>query len=128
MKSCFLAYMQQGRSMCCFFLIAVIGNLIVVVFWFINFSNLFLKILTKFLRLLSAVRFRDLFEIRIMNFLSAIDAFSVFSPYQYFDHLNYYELFLTLSNVFNNIKFCCILFLLVTVVKISPIFRSDSGR
>ena len=54
-----------------------------------------------------------------MIYLRAID--------QYSDHSNYFQLFLSLPNVFNKIKFFCVLFL-VTVVQFSTFFRSDLGR
>ena len=32
--------------------------------------------------------------------------FSAFLAYQYFGHPNYFEIFVTLLNVFNDVKFC----------------------
>ena len=76
----------------------------------------FLKSLTYFLRFLSAVCFRDVFEIRIMNYLRAIDSTVSFFSRSVFSPSLLFLTFLTLQNVFSDTKFCCILFLLVTVV------------
>ena len=61
------------RCVLFFVLIALIRNVIIGVFCFLNLSFLFRKDLTWFLRLLSALCFRDLFQIRIMNYLRSID-------------------------------------------------------
>ena len=76
-----------------FVLIAVIRCVIIGVFWFLNLSFLFWKDLTWFLRLLSAVCFRDIFQIRIMNYLRAIDNHVRFFRLSVFYHFKFVEFF-----------------------------------
>ena len=104
-----------------FFLIAVIRNRIVVVFWSLNLSILLWKIYLSFLRLLSVVCFRDLFELRFLTYLRAIDSPVRFLSLPVVWPFWMFRPFLTFSNVFNNTKFCCILFLLVPVDYVSTI-------
>ena len=92
MKSCCLVYVQETRCVLFSVWITVFRSVIIGVFWFLNLSFPFWKDLIYFLRLLSAVCFRDLLQIRIMNYLRAIDNLVSLSfwDYQVYDHLNYF--------------------------------------
>ena len=86
MKSRCLAYVQENRCVLISVLIAVFRSVIIGVFWFLNLSFPFWEDLTSFLRLLSAVCFRDLFRLEswiIWGLLITLSAFSdsqVFGP------------------------------------------------
>ena len=85
-----------------------------------------MKNLTYFVRLLPVACFCDSFETWIMNILRATDipfCFLSVSVFWLFYFLEYFNI----TKRFQKHEFCCILFRLVTLIKISAIFRSFPG-
>ena len=130
MSSCCLAYIQHGRIIRCF---CLNGSDYQYNFrgFLIHKIELSFKNLTCFLSYFYYyLPFAFVIYLRLESpfIWGQLIALSAFSGYQYSDPPSFFGLFWLLPDLFNYINFCRILFLLVTVVQISPFFRSDLGR